>query len=112
MNCSTKLLLHKFALLFLFVLGCTSAYTQPCTLKTGQLTNAPELRGFRLGMTFPEVKTRVPKLRFGRTDEFGVSRTSISPSYEPDFDVAGFADVRTISLDFLDGNLTTLWIGY
>jgi hypothetical protein len=74
--------------------------------------NKPELRGFHLGMTFDEVKTRVPQVRFGHADKIGLTKTSINPSYDPRFDQASFADVRTISLDFLDGKLTTLWIGY
>ena len=63
-------------------------------------------------MTYDQVKSRVPQIRFGRADEFGVSKTSISPFFDPSFDKASFADVRTISLDFLDGKLVTLWIGY
>jgi len=39
-------------------------------------------------------------------------KTSINPSFDPHFDQAAFAGVRTISLDFLDGRLVTLWIGY
>src|SRR5437660_12866835 len=63
-------------------------------------------------MTYDQVKARVPQIRFGRADEFGVSKTSISPFFDPHFDKVSFADVRTVSLDFLDGKLVTLWIGY
>ena len=51
-------------------------------------------------------------MQFGRADEIGVIKTSINPLYDPRFDKVSFADVRTISLDFLDGKVTTLWIGY
>jgi hypothetical protein len=113
MSRPAKFFLPKIGLLFLFVLcWTTSAPAQQCSLKLDQLVTAAELRGFRLGMTFDEVKKRVPQVRFGHADEFGVTKTSISPSYDLRFDQASFADVRTISLDFLDGKLTTLWIGY
>jgi len=63
-------------------------------------------------MTFDQVKARVPQVQFGRPDEIGLTKTSINPLYDPRFDKAAFADIRTISFDFLDGKLTTLWIGY
>jgi hypothetical protein len=103
----------KIGLLSFLLLTCFATVSaQPCRLKINQLGNAPELLGFRLGMTFDEVKARVPKVRFGRADKHGVSKTSISPNYDPSFDQTGFADVRTISLEFLDGKLSSLWIGY
>jgi len=113
MSCPAKLFLYKIGLLFLLVLCWTSsASAQQCKLKIDQVRNAPELHGFRLWMTFDEVKARVPQVRFGAPDEFGVTKFSISPSYDTSFDQASFADVRTISFDFLDGKLTSLWIGY
>jgi hypothetical protein len=63
-------------------------------------------------MTFERAKARVPQLQQARPDEFGVAKISINPYYDPSFDKATFADVRTISLDFLDGRLVSLWIGY
>ena len=96
----------------LFLFGSAGVLAQPCTLKSDQLRDAPELRGFRLGMTFEQVKTRVPPVQFGHADEIGVTKTSINPLYDPRFDKTAFADIRTISFDFLDGRLTTLWIGY
>ena len=98
-------------LLFVFLFSINSS-GQQCTLKSEQLADAPELRGFRLGMTFEQVKARVPLVQFGRADEIGVTKTSIKPLYDARFDKEFFADVRTISFDFLDGKLTTLWIGY
>ncbi|MGZ8848406.1 MAG: hypothetical protein ACXW3C_18240 [Pyrinomonadaceae bacterium] len=94
------------------VLCCVANASAQCGLKIDQIANVPELRGFRLGMTFDQVKVRVPQIQFGRADDIGVTSTSINPSYDPLFDQASFADVRTISLDFLDGSLTSLWIGY
>ena len=59
-----------------------------------------------------QVKLRVPQIVFGRTNEFGVSQTSISPDFDPRFDKASFAGIRTVSLDFLDSRLTSLWLGH
>jgi hypothetical protein len=93
---------------------CATANAQQttCSLKSDQLKAAPELFGFHLGMTLDQVKARSSLIKFGQPDEFGVVKTSISPHYEPRFDKTVFADVRTISFDFLDGKLVTLWIGY
>ena len=99
-------------LLALCTVATASAQQSTCSAKIDQLTDAPELRGFHLGMTYDQVKARVPPIQFGRPDQFGVAKTSINPSFGPQFDKASFADVRTISLDFLDGKLVTLWIGY
>jgi hypothetical protein len=88
------------------------AQTPLCATKIDQLPNVAELRGFHLGMTYEQVKTRVPQIQFGPADQFGVNKTSINPGFDRSFDQASFADVRTISLDFLDGRLVNLWIGY
>ncbi len=105
---------HRLRLIFLLVLLGSSAVTAQttCTAKLAELQPALELRGFRLGMTHEQVKARVPQVAFGRTDDLGVSKVSINPFFDPKFDQASFAEVRTISLDFLDGRLTSLWIGF
>src|SRR5437016_1572684 len=102
----------RLLLASLFSVSIASAQQTHCSLRLERLPDASELRGFHLGMTYDQVKARVPQIRFGRADEFGVSKTSISPFFDPHFDKASFADVRTVSLDFLDGKLVTLWIGY
>lgn len=83
-----------------------------CTMTLADLPQPPDLLGFRLGMTTEQVKLRIPQVVFGRADEFGVSKTSINPHFDPRIDKTDLEDVRTISLDFLDGQLTSLWIGY
>jgi hypothetical protein len=105
---------RAFWLLLVAVLStaAASAQTAPCTLKIDQLPDSAELRSFRVGMTFDQAKERVPQVRLARRDEFGVARISINPFYDPSFDKTLFADVRTISLDFLDDRLVSLWIGY
>jgi len=107
--------IKRFIPAILIALCCgVAAKAQPgtCSLKPDQLKEAPELFGFHLGMTLDQVKARSALIQFGPADKFGVIRTSINPHYEPRFDKTVFADVRTISFDFLDGKLVTLWIGF
>ncbi len=102
-------------LVSLLILVCSGrAFTQDnkCQLKLSELSESAELFGFRLGMTTEQVKARVPQIVFGRTNEFGVAQTSISPDFDPRFDKASFAGVRTVSFDFLDNRLTSIWFGY
>jgi hypothetical protein len=76
------------------------------------LPAAPELLGFRLGMTREQVKARVPQTVFGKADPFGVVKTTINPNFDPTIDKTKFEGVRSISLDLLDDRLTSLWIGF
>ena len=98
--------------LILLFAAIVSAQGNQCSAKIADLPQAPELRGFRLGMTPEEAKTRVPQIAFGHTDEFGVSKTSINPDFDSRIDKTNFEDVRTVSLEFLDGRVTSLWLGY
>src|SRR3954447_4059801 len=100
------------AVALLLFLQPSFAQQSNCSLKLDQLSQPPELKGFRLGMTTEQIKTAVPLVRLGAPDEFGVLKTSINPHFDPRFDKTAFADVRTISFDFLDGKMVTLWIGY
>ena len=104
-------MLRPFLLSFLFLLLVQSATAQ-CTKKLTELPAAPELLGFRLGMTKEQIKARVPQTSFGRTDPFGVSKTTINPYFDPSIDKTRFEGVRSISLDLLDERLTSLWIGF
>jgi len=112
MKFRSRFLFAKLSIAFVSVLCGVANVSAQCSLKIDQIANVPELRGFRLGMTLDQVKARVPQIQFGRADEIGVTRTSINPSFDPQFDQASFTDVRTVSLEFLDGRLTSLWIGY
>jgi hypothetical protein len=100
------------AFFVLALAGPASAQENICKAKMADLPGAAELSGFRLGMTTEQVKARVPQVKFGSTNEFGVSKTSINPDFDPQIDKTNFTDVRTVSLDFLDGRLTSLWIGF
>lgn len=105
--------LHIVALVFLLLsVGNVVAQDSQCKVKLSELPQAAELSGFRMGMTMDQVKARVPQVVFGRTDDLGTSRTSINPYFDSRIDKSAFADVRTVSLDFLDGRVTSLWIGY
>jgi len=104
--------IHFAILLLLFSACVVSAQQNTCQAKVSDLPPVAELRGFRLGMTPDQVKARVPQVAFGRTDELGVSKTSISPDFDPRIDKANFEDVRTVSLDLLDGRVVSVWIGF
>lgn len=99
-------------LLVAILLGIAVTAAAQCTKKITEIPAAPELLGFRLGMTKEEIKAHVPQTNFGRTDDFGVSKTTINPHFDPKIDKAKFEGVRSISLDLLDQKLTSLWIGY
>jgi hypothetical protein len=83
-----------------------------CTLKLAELPDAPELFGFRMGMTTDQLKQRVSRVALPRADQFGITKTSISPDFDPQMDKSSLTGVRTVSFDFLDGSLTSLWLGY
>ncbi len=100
-------------LFFLLALAeITSAQSIPCKAKLADLPGAPEFGGLRLGLSTEQIKTRIPQVQFGPKNEVGVAKTSISPDFDPRIDKTNFTDVRTISLDFLDDQLTSLWIGF
>jgi hypothetical protein len=102
----------KFALLFAFLTVVPVSVHAQCTQKFSDLPAAPELFGFHLGMTKEQVKTLVPQIHFGKNDDFGVSKTTINPGFDPKMDAAKFADVRSISLELLDERLTSIWVGF
>ena len=104
-----RVLIALIAVIFFAAGVCAQA---PCALKLSELPASAELLGFRLGMTTDEVTKRVPQVVFGRVDEFAVSKTTINPDFDTSIDKASFPGVRTVSLDFLDGKLTSLWFGY
>jgi hypothetical protein len=89
-----------------------SAQDATCRLKLGDLQQAAELKGFHLGMTMDEVKAQAPQVVFTKTNDLGLSKTSISPDFYPRSEKSTFQDVRTVSFYFLDERLTSLWIGY
>jgi len=97
---------------FLLVLLLAVPASAQCTQKIATLPAAPELFGFRLGMTKDEIKQLVPQSVLPRADHFGVAKTTINPHFDPKIDQVKYNGVRSISLDLLDDRLTSLWIGY
>ena len=83
-----------------------------CTLTPDQLSQATELKGLWPGMTVEQVTAVVPSLEMGRKDELGLSKTSFSPDFNPKINKTAFQGVRTVSLDFLDDRLFSVWLGY
>jgi hypothetical protein len=104
--------IYSAFLLLLTLAAPISAQELTCKAKLADLPQTTELRGFRLGMTPEQVKARVPQVVFGRKNDVGESQTSISPDFDPRIDKSNFADVRTVSLNFLDGRVISLWIGF
>lgn len=100
----------------LFILACVlQAHAQgsaKCSLAPVQLSQSAELRGLWPGMTAEQVKALVPSIEMGRSDELGLSKTSFSPDFNPKIDKTAWMGIRTVSLDFLDGRLFSVWIGY
>jgi hypothetical protein len=101
------------AILFpLLLLLLPLSVSAQCTKKMSELPAAPELLGFRLGMTKEQIKARVPQTRFGSADPFGVSKTTINPYFDETIDKSKFENVRSVSLDVVDEKLTSIWIGF
>ena len=96
----------------LLLLLLTQTVSAQCTKKMSELPAAPELLGFRLGMTREQIKARIPQTKFGGTDHFGVSKTTINPYFDETIDKSKLESVRSISLDLVDEKLTSIWIGF
>jgi hypothetical protein len=103
---------RALGLLLCAAFAVTGVSAQTCSTKVDQLPESKETYGFRVGMTFEQARAHVPSIQLARPDQFGVAKISINPFYDTSLDKIIFVDVRTISLDFLDGRLVTLWIGY
>jgi hypothetical protein len=96
----------------LLLLVLSQSVSAQCTKKMSELPAAPELLGFRLGMTKEQIKARVPQTQFGHADPFGVSKTTINPYFDDRIDKSKFESVRSVSLDLVDDKLTSIWIGF
>lgn len=104
--------MFRTILFSLLLLLLPQAVLAQCTKKLSDLPAAPELLGFRLGMTKEQIKAHVPQTKFGSTDHFGVTKTTINPYFDETIDKSKFEGVRSISLDLVDEKLTSLWIGF
>jgi hypothetical protein len=104
-----------------FIMLSTSC-SQPCTLR---VETAPELRGFRLGMSIEQIQNKFRGLSIPPANEFGlatviidssVSADQINPSTAHSFVAAArypeFSGVRRIYLEIVDGSLATIKVFY
>lgn len=108
-------LLSRLFLCFVLLISLNArgdAQNVQCSLRISDLPAAAELAGFQLGMSKEQIKLRVPQVKFGKTDDFGVSKTTINPFFDSNIDKTPFEGMRSISLDFLDDRLASIWIGY
>jgi outer membrane protein len=82
-----------------------------CALSRGQ---APEIGGFRLGMTKDQVRALAPILKLGPANEFGVEHDELkSADLENLPGARGFFDgVQGVSLEFTDGLLSFIRVFY
>jgi hypothetical protein len=91
--------------------SATDAQQKKCT-KT--LAEAPELRGFKLGMTLDQIRKRIPNFKINKPDEFGFAKgtiysseakssldnpqgTYVNPSKYPEFKEIFMADLGLIN---------------
>jgi hypothetical protein len=104
--------MFRIILFPLLLLLLTQSVPAQCTKKISDLPAAPELLGFRLGMTKEQIKARIPQTKFGGADHFGVAKTTINPYFDETIDKSKLESVRSISLDLVDDKLTSIWIGF
>lgn len=84
-------------LIFLsFMMLVGSGCSVPCKLNP---SNAPELRGFRLGMTLDEIKRKYPKLPPISANEYGLSKLYFDRTPKPQ---QSYNEFNFINADFYD----------
>lgn len=105
---------RKLPLIFAFIICCSLQLSaqEKCSLKLADLPTIAELRGFHLGMTVDEVRARVPNVQVRRADEFGFTTFNVFPDYESGIDKKAFEGVRSVTLEFVDGRASMVWVGY
>ena len=81
-----------------------------CTLAREQ---APDIGGFRLGMSEAQVKSLVPAAQISQPDENGVSHMEIKAPAIAQLPRASFFEgVDDIQIEFVDGKLSFIRVGY
>ena len=78
------------------------------------LSQAPAPLGLRLGMSLPQVLARFPVLKVSPPNELGVSSAYLEDLYLSRRPISdpGFRDVTNVALEFTDGRLSYLRLGY
>src|SRR5258708_1154980 len=103
-----------FQILLLGIAGtiAVNAFQSSCQLQLSTLPDIQEFSGLKMGMTGKEVRAIVPVIQVPRADEFGMARASFSPDFMTNLDKKAFDSVRTVSLEFVDGRLASIWVGF
>jgi hypothetical protein len=98
------------AVSFIFVCAIAApAQEGRCNLK---LTQAPTLRGLRLGMSTEQVRAVFPKVSIPLADENGSASGFAAFSSEPDANAVNFKGVSAIYLSFFDNRLVRFSVQY
>lgn len=81
-----------------------------CSLTRDQ---APDLGGLRLGMTEAQVKALIASVSIGSANEDGVSRAEVKSSAINQISTSSFfAGADNLNLEFVDGKLSFIRVGY
>jgi hypothetical protein len=91
-----------------FAAAAHAQQSQVCTLNVEQ---APELRGFRLGMTADQIKARVPGIQI-KQQEFGASYAFLSSVDFHNLDAVAYKGINDIGFQFLDDRLVRFTVNY
>jgi hypothetical protein len=89
-----------------------SGQSRSCEAKLSDLSPISEFDGFSIGMTEDSARSIYKEVVIPEADAFGLSRTSFSPEFSKIIDKHGFSGVRTVSLEFLDGRISSIWFGF
>src|SRR6267154_5864333 len=92
--------LFQILLLGIVATSAVNAFQSKCRLRLSALPEIQEFSGLKIGMTVEEVQAIVPVIQVPRVDEFGMARTSFSPSFTTNIDKKAFDSIRTVSLEF------------
>jgi len=104
--------LFQILLLGIVATSAVNAFQSSCQLQLSTLPDIQEFSGLKMGMTVEEVRAIVPVIQVPRADEFGMARASYSPDFMTNLDKKAFDSVRTVSLEFVDGRLASIWVGF
>ena len=97
-----KLNLLKLCLVALFLNSC--AVEKPCTLIPEQ---APELRGFKLGLSLPEVRQKFPDFPQPKELEYGKAIAKVYP-----WQVSEQNALKDIEIEFVDNRIVKIEVFY
>lgn len=104
----------------LFITFFNLACSKPCNLTP---ENAPELRGFRLGMTLDEIKRKFPNLPSITSDENGLSKIYFDRTSKPEQSyrefnfvdanfMEAFKGTRRVYLELTDNKVAVIKVVY